>query len=199
VTRRAVDLLVAGAALAVALVPGLFIALLVKLTSRGPVIFRQERLGLHGRRFRLFKFRSMVADAERILSERPDLLAAYVASGYKLPAGTDPRITRVGAFLRRTSLDEIPQLWNVLRGDMTLVGPRPIVPPEIARYGPHADVLLSVKPGLTGVWQVAGRSAVPAAARTLLDLEYALRRSWRLDLGILMRTIPAVLRRRGAH
>jgi lipopolysaccharide/colanic/teichoic acid biosynthesis glycosyltransferase len=163
------------------------------------VLFAQERLGLGGQRFRLLKFRSMVHDAERRLRQHPDLYGEYLRNDYKLPEDRDPRITRLGRFLRKSSLDELPQLWNVLRGEMTLVGPRPIVPEEIERYRPYADILLSVKPGLTGSWQVSGRSQLAYPARAFLDLDYIARHTLRQDLGILVKTLPAVVRRRGAH
>ena len=198
--KRVFDVL-ASALLLTLLCPALaLIALAIKLTSRGPVLFEQERLGQKGRRFRLFKFRTMVTNAEEILRGDPILYQRYIENNFKLPRGEDPRITLLGRFLRRTSLDELLQLFNVLRGDMSLVGPRPIVPPEIELYGEYADLFLSVKPGLTGNWQVNGRSEISDYAhRTTMDLEYIRDQSFGKDVSILLKTIPAVMLGKGAH
>lgn len=174
------------------------IAVLVKARSSGPVLFRQERVGRHGRTFTVLKFRSMVADAEHRL-HRDGLYHEYVANGYKLPSEKDPRVTGLGRFLRRTSLDELPQFFNVLRGDMSLVGPRPVVAAELDRYGALAPAYLGVKPGMTGYWQVNGRSEIDFPERAELDAYYYSNQSLRLDLLILSRTILAVVRREGAH
>jgi lipopolysaccharide/colanic/teichoic acid biosynthesis glycosyltransferase len=141
----------------------------------------------------------MYPDAEERLKADPELYRLYVENDYKLPEDVDTRITRIGRFLRRTSLDELPQLWNVLRGDMSLVGPRPIVPDEIRHYNGEAPLLLTLKPGITGAWQVNGRSALQYPERATVELEYVERWSLMSDLAILARTIPAVLARRGAH
>src|SRR5690606_9616350 len=164
-----------------------------------PAVFRQERIGLGGRTFAMYKFRTMRADAEEQLHADPELWARYVANDYKLPAEMDARITPVGRFLRRSSLDELPQLLNVLAGSMSLVGPRPVVPGEIAKYGDRAEAYLSVRPGLTGAWQVNGRSTVDYPDRVALDVEYV--RTWNLwrDVTILARTPRAVISARGAH
>lgn len=176
------------------------LALLVRLSSPGPVFFSQERLGHRGRRFFIYKFRTMHQDAQQRLEADPELYQIYVANNYKLPKGEDPRITGLGKILRVLSLDELPQLFNVLKGDMSLVGPRPIVPPELAEYGEYGELFLSVKPGLTGNWQVSGRSAiVDYTRRAALDIEYIRDQSLKTDVNILLRTIPAVLRRKGAH
>ena len=140
----------------------------------------------------------MVPGADRMLLASEEMYRRYVACNYKLPDTEDPRLTRLGRVLRRTSLDELPQLWNVLRGEMSLVGPRPVVPDEVREYGEYARLLLRVKPGLTGAWQVSGRSAVGYPERARLDLAYVAGRSLADDLRILARTIPAVLGRRGA-
>ena len=199
VLKRAIDI-VGAAVILVVLAPVLaVIAAVVALDSPGPVIFAQRRLGRSGRSIRCYKFRSMHADAEARLLGDPILFQQYVEHDYKLPASMDMRITRAGRLLRRTSLDELPQLWNVLKGEMSLVGPRPIVPDEIHHYNGEGPLLLSLKPGLTGAWQVSGRSAVPYPQRAAVELEYV--EGWSLwrDVGILLRTIPAVLARRGAH
>jgi len=175
------------------------IGLAIKLESPGPIIFGHRRVGLRGRVFRCYKFRSMHADAEQRLRSDPELYRDYVLNNYKLPEDRDPRITQVGRFLRKTSLDEVPQLINVLKGDMSLVGPRPIVPEELAHYGHRAAVFLSLKPGITGAWQVSGRSGVGYPDRAELELDYIRNWSLALDLWILLRTVPVVVTRRGAH
>jgi lipopolysaccharide/colanic/teichoic acid biosynthesis glycosyltransferase len=141
----------------------------------------------------------MYTDAEQRLRSHPQLYRTYVENDYKLPEEVDTRITRIGRFLRRTSLDELPQLWNVLKGEMSLVGPRPIVPDEIRHYNGEASLLLTLKPGITGAWQVSGRSTLQYPERATVELEYVEQWSLLSDLWILLRTIPAVLTRRGAH
>lgn len=176
------------------------VALLVKLSSSGPILFSQVRLGEGGRQFRIYKFRSMYRDAEKVLHSNPALYREYVQNSYKLPKNEDFRITPVGAILRSTSLDELPQLFNVLRGEMSLVGPRPVVPSEINMYGDCGPLFMSVKPGMTGYWQIKGRSDVEGySRRAALDLEYIRDQSFMNDVDILLRTIPAVVLRRGAH
>jgi exopolysaccharide biosynthesis polyprenyl glycosylphosphotransferase len=199
VAKRALDLVVASAALVVLAPVLLLIAAAIRLETRGPIVFGHRRAGRHGRPFMCYKFRSMHTDAERILHSNPELYVEYLRNDYKLPPDRDPRITRVGRFLRTTSLDELPQLWNVVRGDMSLVGPRAIMLDELRHYGAEQPLFLSLKPGITGVWQVNGRSNIHYPHRTVIELGYV--RSWSLarDLTILLRTIPAVLSRRGAH
>ena len=176
------------------------VALLVKVSSPGPLLFTQERLGEGGRRFRIYKFRTMYEDAEKVLQSDPALYQRYIKNNYKFPRGEDPRITPLGSLLRTTSLDELPQLFNVLKGDMSLVGPRPIVPPEIGKYGEYGPLFMSVKPGLTGNWQINGRSEIDDYShRAALDIEYVRDQSLKTDVDILLKTIPAVLRRKGAH
>ncbi len=198
--KRILDLVGASLLLVICFPLLLVCVLLVKLGSRGPVFFSQERLGKRGRRFRILKFRTMYPDAEARLHADPALYQKYVENNFKLPKGEDPRIAPGGNFLRSTSLDELPQLFNVLKGDMSLVGPRPIVPPEIEKYGDCGPLFLSVKPGLTGYWQINGRSEITDyLERTALDLGYIRDQSLKTDVDILLKTIPAVLRRRGAH
>jgi exopolysaccharide production protein ExoY len=174
------------------------IALAIRIDSRGPVVFSQLRLGLGGRPFRCYKFRSMKADAEKLLHSDEALLYEYRRNHFKLPEEKDPRLTRVGRLLRKASLDELPQLWNVFKGEMSLVGPRPVVPEELDHYGDGAFLFLSLKPGMTGAWAVQGRSQVGYPDRTHIELAYV--REWSLwkDLGLLLKTIPAVLYMRGA-
>ena len=198
VAKRLLDIVVGAVALVVFAPVMAAIAVLVRLDSPGPIVFGQRRLGRHGRVFRCYKFRSMRRDAEEVLRAEPALFAEYVRNDYKLPPERDKRITRVGRFLRRTSLDELPQLWNVLRGDMSLVGPRPIVLDELQHYGREQPLFLSLPPGVTGAWQVSGRSSVAYPDRAALELQYV--RTWTLgrDRRIRMPTVPAVLAQRGA-
>jgi lipopolysaccharide/colanic/teichoic acid biosynthesis glycosyltransferase len=197
--KRALDVVgsIVGLVLSVPLL--LVLAAAVKLASPGPVVFAQQRIGRHGRRFTCYKLRTMCADAESRLAGDAQLHAAYVANDFKLPACEDPRLTRLGRFLRTTSLDELPQFWNVLRGDMSLVGPRPIVEAELEHYGAAREVLLAVKPGLTGAWAVEGRSRINYPERADIELAYAT--GWTIggDLQILARTVGVVLQRRGAY
>jgi len=197
--KRALDILVA-ATMIVALLP-LFIILgiAIHLDSPGPCFYRGERVGRYGRRFRVVKFRSMRADSDN--TAHAAFLHQLMQDGttcaiYKVPS--DCRVTRVGKFLRRTSLDELPQLWNVLCGDMSLVGPRPDVPYAIADYAPWMQRRLAVTPGVTGLWQVSGRSRLSLLDMYRLDVEYAEHASLGLDLSILFKTIPVVLTRDGA-
>ena len=171
------------------------VALLIKLTSRGPVIYRQVRCGLNGRRFTFLKFRSMVEGADE---RRDEIHHLNEAKGPIFKISRDPRVTRLGRFLRRTSIDELPQLANILRGEMSLVGPRPPLPEEVARYRPWQRRRLSMKPGLTCLWQVSGRSVLSFEEWVDLDLRYIDNWSPWLDLRILGKTVPAVLLRRGA-
>jgi exopolysaccharide biosynthesis polyprenyl glycosylphosphotransferase len=196
--KRFLDLSISLIVLVVALPLFALIAAAIKLTSPGPVFFFQERLGKGGKRFRICKFRTMRTDAEQIIRNDRDLYAKFVANEYKLPEEDDFRITPVGRLLRKTSLDELPQFFNVLMGHMSLVGPRPIVPPEIEKYGDYSELFLSVRPGLTGSWQVNGRSSVSRSRRMMMELEYIRDQSLRKDVDILLRTIPAVLSRKGA-
>ena len=174
----------------------LAIALAIKLESPGAPIFVQERVGLHGRRFRFYKFRSMFADAER---RKAEVLKLNEADGPVFKLRKDPRITRVGSILRRTSLDELPQLYNVLKGDMSLVGPRPPIPSEVVQYRPSDAVRLSVKPGITCWWQVLGRSDCSFDQWMEYDREYVRSISLAVDLRILMRTVGAVVSMTGAY
>lgn len=194
--RRVLDLAVAGSA-AFLLAP-LFAAtaIAIKAESRGPVFFRQTRVGKDGRTFEMLKFRSMVVDAE---ARRDALLASSDRAGICFKAKSDPRITRVGRFIRRFSIDELPQIFNVLRGEMAIVGPRPALPSEVAAYPSRALGRLRVKPGLTGVWQVAGRANIGFDKMVDMDLAYANSRTVLLDLILIALTFRAVLSGRGAH
>jgi exopolysaccharide biosynthesis polyprenyl glycosylphosphotransferase len=193
--KRVMDVVVALGGLVV-LSPILALAALaVKLQDGGPVFFVQERSGLYGRPFPMLKFRSMVIDAE---AQKAKLEAQNEMSGPVFKMKADPRITRVGAFLRKSSIDELPQIWNVLRGEMSIVGPRPPLPAEVARYERWQMRRLSMRPGLTCIWQVSGRNKVDFDNWMRLDLEYIDSWSLFLDIKLILLTFPVVLTGRGA-
>lgn len=193
--KRLLDIKGALFLLALAFPLMLAIALLIRLTSPGPVLFRQTRLGRNGVGFSLLKFRTMVVNAEQQLAARADLQQKFEDS-FKI--ADDPRITPLGVFLRRTSLDELPQVINVLEGHMSVIGPRPIVPVELRKYGPWGEKLLTVKPGLGGMWQASGRSDTSYTERVALDMHYIDHRSLWLDLRLLVKTAVCVLICRGS-
>ena len=194
-SKRALDICVAIVLLLLALPVLLMVAVLVKLTSRGPVFFAHRRLGHNGEQFDCLKFRTMIADAEERLKQDPNLRQQFEE---KFKLDDDPRITPLGKFLRRTSLDELPQLFHVLTGEMSLVGPRPIVQNELSKYSIYANKLLSVKPGLSGLWQVCGRSDTTYPQRVMMDMHYIDHRSFTLDLQLLLLTAAAVVKKTGA-
>jgi lipopolysaccharide/colanic/teichoic acid biosynthesis glycosyltransferase len=194
--KRALDVVGASAGLVLLAPLLLLIAVAIKLTSRGPVLFRQLRSGHGNKPFWMIKFRSMVVDAE---ARKKDLAALNEQDGPAFKIRNDPRTTRLGRFLRRTSLDELPQLWNVLRGDMSLVGPRPLPVAEAQACENWHRRRLDVTPGLTCIWQVRGRSTVTFADWVRMDVEYIRSRSLWQDLKLLVLTVPAVWLRRGAH
>ncbi len=175
----------------------LLLALMIKLWDRGPVLFVQTRVGERGREFRCFKFRSMVPDAEKLKEQLLDQNHHGDNRTFKMQR--DPRITWIGRIIRKASIDELPQLWNVVRGDMSLVGPRPPVPNEVNLYSEKDRLRLMVRPGITCIWQVSGRGNLPFSDQVRLDLEYIQHRSIWLDLKLLFLTIPAVLSGRGAY
>ena len=199
------DTVLAGLALVVLGPLMLGIAVLIRCTSRGPAVFRQVRVGLHERPFPMLKFRTMYVDCDdRLHREYVSRLLADGASSALRTDGLfkladDPRITPLGRWLRRTSLDELPQLVNVLRGEMSLVGPRPALPWEAGQFSPHHKRRFDVRPGLTGLWQTSGRNEVTMTQALDLDVEYVQRRSMRLDCVILLRTVGVVLSRKGVR
>lgn len=194
--KRLFDLLGSAALLLVSAPVMLAVALAIKLDDGGPVFFRQVRVGRHGEPIEMLKFRSMVVDAEQRLAE---LRQRNESDGVLFKMAEDPRITRVGRFIRRTSLDEFPQFINVLRGEMSLVGPRPALPDEVAQYEPHVRRRLDVRPGITGLWQVSGRSDLPWEETVRLDLYYVDNWSMVQDFSILARTVRAVVDSSGAY
>jgi lipopolysaccharide/colanic/teichoic acid biosynthesis glycosyltransferase len=173
----------------------LLVALAIKLYDRGSIFFSQVRVGKGGREFKFWKFRSMCVDAE---AKKAKLIEESDPELVRFKMERDPRITPIGHFIRRTSIDELPQLWNVLVGDMTIVGPRPPVPSEVERYTRHQRKRLDMEQGLTCVWQVEGRSLIPFEQQVEMDLQYGRERTLWLDLSLIARTFPAILSGRGA-
>ena len=195
--KRTMDIILACICILAAMPIFLLTALLVKLSSPGPIIFSQVRVGKYGRHFKFYKFRSMYLDAE---ARKAELLKHNESSdGVIFKMKQDPRITPVGRFIRKFSIDELPQLFNVLLGDMSLVGPRPPVPQEVAHYTLDERKRLNITPGITCLWQVSGRSELPFRQQMALDKEYIASRSAWKDFLILLKTIPAILTGRGAY
>lgn len=195
--KRGMDILVAG--LMLILLSPLFgiVALLIYRESPGPVFFSQNRVGRWGRLFRMYKFRSMVVNAEKLLETLKEQNESGAGVIFKMKK--DPRITRIGAFIRKTSIDELPQLWNVFKGDMSLVGPRPAIPSEVAEYTLDDRRRLDAAPGITCIWQVSGRSMIDFKGQVRLDTQYIESRSFWFDIKLLLKTIPAVLFGKGAY
>ncbi len=196
ILKRSIDIAIALLLLILFLPVIPVVTLLIKLDSKGPILFRQRRVGKHGKEFDFYKYRSMVVGAESVIGIlRP--LSGVNGPGFKLK--DDPRVTSVGRFLRRSSLDELPQLINVLKGEMSIVGPRPNLPSEVAHYLPWQKQRLGVTPGITCFWQITGRSHIGFQEWMRLDLEYIRKRSFLTDLKIILKTIPAVIARKGAY
>jgi exopolysaccharide production protein ExoY len=193
--KRIMDLVIAAAALVLAAPVMIVVALLIRVTAGGPAVFSHSRVGFGGKPFNCYKFRSMVANSEEVLKaylEANPHVGREWEETHKIR--NDPRVTSLGWMLRKSSLDELPQLFNIIRGDMSCVGPRPIVTDELNRYGDHLGEYLRTRPGLTGLWQVSGRSSMDYASRVALDSQYVRNWSIWLDMVILFRTVFAVLR-----
>lgn len=188
--KRSFDIIVSFTALVLLSPVFLAVAVFIKLDSGGPVLFRQKRNGFKGRVFEIYKFRSMVADAETKLIELED---RNQVSGFVFKVRNDPRVTRVGRVIRKTSIDELPQLINILKGDMSFVGPRPPIEKEVQQYESWHNLRLSVRPGLTGLWQVSGRNSIGFEDMCRMDLKYIRERCLLYDLKIILRTIPVLL------
>jgi len=198
--KRALDFCGACVLLVIFLLPGLLIATLIALNSAGPVFYREERIGRYGQKFKIWKFRSMRVNAGHHVEQHTSNGAKVVSVQYRMRKHEeDPRITGIGKLLRRWSIDEVPQLLNVLRGEMSLVGPRPIVEAEMPFFSSKISYYLAVTPGMSGLWQISGRSNVDYPKRAELDATYV--KQWSLlgDITILLHTLPAVLSRRGAR
>lgn len=200
--KRLIDIMIALVGIILLFIPSFIVIFIIyKLKGySGSIFFTQERFGLNGGRFKIIKFRSMVPDAEAILKADKKLYQKYIENSYKLAPEEDPRLTTIGAFIRRTSIDEFPQFFNILKGDMSFIGPRPILADELSEYSEEEQKeLLSVKPGATGWWQVSGRSEVYYPERCELELYYARNISLALDGKIMLLTVKKVLNRQGAH
>lgn len=197
--KRTFDVIFASTTLILLLPLMVVISIAVAISSPGPPIYAGVRVGRGGRRFKVLKFRTMYRDAEKRLKNDPRLLTLYRANGFKLPPENDPRIAPLGRFLRCSSLDELPQLCNVLVGDMSVVGARPVVPDELPEYGPLEPIYLGSRPGLTGHWQIDGRGVVKFPERAYLDLRNVHDWTLRGDIRLVLKTIPAVLSQRGAY
>ena len=193
--KRLLDVTGSLTAMFVFLLPALIIAILIKIDSKGSVLYKSKRVGKNGRIFTFYKFRTMYAGSDEL---RDELIKEYSNDGIEIKLKNDPRITNIGRFLRKTSMDELPQFYNVLRGDMSLVGPRPPMPDEVKKYSVRQRRRISVKPGITCLWQISGRSTLSFEDRVKLDLMYIDEWSLKLDLVILLKTIPAVLFTKGA-
>lgn len=196
ITKRSLDISVALIGLALAMPLLVILGWLIFWEDHHPIIYKQQRIGLHGHLFTTYKLRTMIAHADDYLNQHSEVQAAWKEKG-KL--SNDPRVTRIGRFLRRTSLDELPQLLNVLRGEMTLVGPRAIQSSEVAAFGELSQLRQQVKPGLTGLWQISGRSSTTYEQRCVLDCIYIIECSLWADMYIFIKTIPTVVDGRGAY
>ena len=196
IAKRLFDVVFASGALLFLSAPMILVALIIKVTDRGPIFFKQIRVGKGGRLFHCYKFRSMCVDAEQ---KKQDLMHLNEASGPVFKIKADPRVTPIGAFIRKMSIDELPQFINVLKGEMSMVGPRPPIPSEVEQYGAHERKRLAIHPGITCLWQIGGRSNVTFDRWVELDLEYIETMSFGKDIGIILKTIPAVLKSSGAH
>ncbi|NLX92015.1 MAG: sugar transferase [Firmicutes bacterium] len=191
--KRLIDILGALVGLVVFAPLFLLIYILIKTTDPGPAIFKQKRMGKNGNTFYIYKFRTMVQNAEEMLRNDPILYREYQQNNYTLPLHRDPRISKTGCFLRKTSLDELPQLFNVLLGEMSLVGPRPVIEEEAEHYGDNKKIFFSVRPGMTGYWQVSGRDRVGYPQRVKVELDYIAKQNLWFDLKIILKTIRLLL------
>jgi len=200
VTKRTIDIIGALAGLMLTAPIFILISLLYLFgDNKGPIFFGQSRVGQNGKIFKMYKFRSMIVNAEQVLKNDKALYKKYLENNYKLEPEEDPRITNIGRFLRKTSLDELPQLINVLKGDMSLVGPRPVIEEELKEYNHRLTEFLTVKPGVTGYWQICGRSDVGYPERADLEFYYIDHQGFKLDIKIIVNTISLVVTRKGAY
>jgi len=198
--KRCVD--ITGALIGLVITSPIFIVISMLYLvgeNKGPVFFCQTRVGQNGRLFKIYKFRSMIVNAEVVLKNDKVLFEKYLKNNYKLEPEEDPRITTLGEFLRKTSLDELPQLINVLKGDMSLVGPRPVIQEELKEYGNRLEDFLAVKPGVTGYWQICGRSNVGYPERADLEFYYIDHKGIKMDVTIFVKTLLLVISRKGAY
>ena len=195
-TKRIFDILLSVIGLVVLSPAFLTIGIIVKLDSKGKVFFKHKRIGKNGQEIYIYKFRTMISGAEQMIKNFDENQMKEFKENYKLE--NDPRITKVGDFLRKTSLDELPQIWNILKGDLSIVGPRPITKEELERYGENKEKFLSITPGLTGYWQANGRSTTTYEERMAMELYYVDNCSWKMDVKIFFKTIISVIKKEGA-
>ena len=195
--KRIIDIIIGVIGLIICLPIFVIIGIIIKIDSKGPILFKHKRIGKHGKKIEIYKFRTMIDNAEEAMKNFTEEQKKEFAENFKLE--NDPRVTRVGKILRKTSLDELPQIINILKGEMSIIGPRPIVKSELEKYGNNQGKFLSVAPGLTGYWAANGRSDVSYEERMALELYYVENRSLILDLKIFFKTILSVLKGRGAR
>lgn len=199
VSKRVIDVTLSSVGIVI-FAPVLFVlCLIIFLSDFHSPVFKQKRIGLHGEKFYIYKLRTMIKGSEEVLKSNKNLFKKYVENNYKLEEHEDPRITKIGRILRKTSLDEIPQLFNVLKGDMSIVGWRPIVDEELKEYGENKDILFLAKPGMTGYWQTSGRSNVGYPERVGIELYYIKNRSITLDIKLIFKTVLKVIQKDGAY
>ncbi len=197
ILKRFIDIIIGTIGLIVCIPIFIIIGIAIKIDSKGPVFFKHKRIGKHGKKLEIYKFRTMIENAEEAMKNFTEEQKKEFAENFKLE--NDPRVTRVGKILRKTSLDELPQIINILKGEMSIIGPRPVVRSELEKYGSNQDKFLSVAPGLTGYWAANGRSDVSYEERMALELYYVNNRSLILDMKIFFKTIGSVLKGRGAR
>lgn len=197
IVKRIIDIIIGSIGLIICLPIFIIIGIIIKLDSKGPIFFKHKRIGKHGNKLEIYKFRTMIDNAEEAMKYFTEEQKKEFKENFKLE--NDPRVTRIGKILRKTSLDELPQIINILKGEMSIIGPRPIVETELEKYGKDREKFLSVAPGLTGNWAANGRSDVSYEERIALELDYIENRSLMLDLKIFFKTIGSVLKGRGAR
>lgn len=197
ILKRFIDIIIGTIGLIVCIPIFIIIGIAIKIDSKGPVFFKHKRIGKHGKKLEIYKFRTMIENAEEAMKNFTEEQKKEFAENFKLE--NDPRVTRVGKILRKTSLDELPQIINILKGEMSIIGPRPVVKSELEKYGSNQDKFLSVAPGLTGNWAANGRSDVSYEERMALELDYIENRNLILDMKIFFKTIGSVLKGRGAR
>lgn len=197
--KRFLDIIISTCAIIVLFIPGLVISFLIYDQDKHNPFYGQVRIGKDGKAFKMWKFRSMIYNADKVLKTNPDLYQKYIENDFKLPEGEDPRITKIGSFLRKTSLDEIPQFLNIFMGQMSLVGPRPIIEKELKEYrGIYRKMFLSVKPGALGLWQASGRSNIGYPERCDIELEYVEKASLWFDTVVFFKCVISILKQDGA-
>lgn len=194
--KRILDVMLATIALIILSPFFLLIGIIIKLDSKGPIFFTHNRIGKNGKPFKMYKFRTMYQNAQEMINDFTEEQMKEWKENYKLK--NDPRITKIGNILRKTSLDELPQIWNIIKGDLSIIGPRPVIDEELEKYGSNKEKFLSITPGLTGYWQANGRSDTTYEERMEMELYYVDHISWKLDVKIFFKTIVSVIKKEGA-